>query len=148
MITDTKNNIKRLVVGWSIAPVVAITDPLLTLSLPARLTAETGMDALVHAIEAYISKSANPISDADAYYAIKLILNSIRKAYANGENVEARTNMMIGSTLAARAFANVGLGMVHLITQDLLIQKVINSFITSYTLAISMNEAKLRHPIY
>lgn len=119
MITDTKNNIKRLVVGWSIAPVVAITDPLLTLSLPARLTAETGMDALVHAIEAYISKSANPISDANAYHAIKLILNSIRKAYANGENVEARTNMMIGSTLAARAFANVGLGMVHSLGQTI-----------------------------
>jgi 1,3-propanediol dehydrogenase len=87
MITDTKNNIKRLIVGWSIVPVVAITDPLLTLSLPARLTAETGMDALVHAIEAYISKSANPISDADAY--------------------------------CARAFSNVGLGMVHSLGQTI-----------------------------
>jgi|SRR5665648_649677 len=117
MITDTKNKIKRLVIGWSIAAKVAITDPLLTVSLPPSLTAEIGTDALVHAIEAYISKSANPISDANAYHAIKLVLNNIRKAYADGENVEARTNMMIGATLAARAFANVGLGMVHSLGQ-------------------------------
>lgn len=117
MITDTKNKIKRLVIGWSIAAKVAITDPLLTVSLPPRLTAEIGTDALVHAIEAYISKSANPLSDANAYQAIKLVLNNIRKAYADGENVEARTNMMIGATLAARAFANVGLGMVHSLGQ-------------------------------
>ena len=117
MITDTKNKLKRGVVYWSIAPVVAITDPLLTLSLPPKLTAETGMDALVHAIEAYVSRLSTPFSDADAYHAIKLIINSIRKAYADGNNVEARTDMMIGSTLAGRALANAGAGIVHSLGQ-------------------------------
>ena len=117
MITDTKNKVKRGVESWSIAAKVAITDPELTLSLPPKLTAETGMDALVHAIEGYLSKNATPFSDANAYHAIKLVLSNIRKAYADGKNLEARTNMMIGSTLAALAFANVGLGMVHSLGQ-------------------------------
>lgn len=117
MITDTKNKVKCCVLSWSIAAKVAITDPELTLSLPPRLTAETGMDALVHAIEGYLSKNATPFSDANAYHAIKLILSNLRKAYADGSNLEARTNMMIGSTLAALAFANVGLGIVHSLGQ-------------------------------
>jgi len=117
MITDTKNKIKRCVSAWSIAAKVAITDPELTLTLPPKLTAQTGMDALVHAIEAYISKYSTPFSDANAYHAIKLILDNVRKAYANGNNLEVRTNMMIGSTLAALAFANVNLGMVHSLGQ-------------------------------
>jgi len=118
MITDTKNHMKKLVdCGWSMGPVVAIIDPSLTLSLPPRLTAETGMDALVHAIEAYIAKNANPFTDGNVYHAMRLILKSIRRAYVDGKNIEARTNMMTGSTLAARSFANIGLGVVHSLGQ-------------------------------
>jgi len=117
MITDTKNKLKRCVAYWSIAATVAITDPLLTLSLPPRLTAETGIDALVHAIEAYVSRKSTPLNDAYAYHAIKLIVNSIRQAYADGNNVEARSDMMVGSTLAGKAIANAGAGMVHSLGQ-------------------------------
>jgi len=119
MITDTKNKVKMCVAYWSIAAAVAITDPLLTLSVPPRLTAETGMDALVHAIEAYVSKASNSFGDALAFHAIKLIVNNIRKAYADGSNLEARSNMMVGSTLAGKAMANVGAGIVHSIGQSI-----------------------------
>ena len=113
VITDTKTNIKRDVFTWQFAPLVAITDPLLTISLPPKITAETGIDAFVHALEAYTSRDSNPFGDANAYYAMKLIVNNIRKAYADGKNIEARTNMMIGSTLAGKACGNVLLGIVH-----------------------------------
>jgi len=117
MIDDTKDKKKKSLFTWQIAPAVAITDPLLTISLPPSITAATGMDALVHAVEAYITNGSNPFGDADAYYAIKLIVNNIRKAYTDGKNIEARANMMIGSTLAGRAIANVGLGIVHSLGQ-------------------------------
>jgi len=119
MVTDTKNKVKMCIAYWSIAATVAITDPLLTISLPPRLTAETGMDALVHAIEAYVSKSASPFGDAAAFHAIKLIMGSIRKAYADGSNLEARNDMMVGSTLAGKAMANAGAGIVHSLGQSI-----------------------------
>jgi len=117
VITDTKDKKKKQVSTWQIVPAVAITDPLLTISLPPSLTAATGMDALSHAIEAFVGKDSNPYGDANAYYAIKLIINNIRKAYTNGKNIEARNSMMIGSTLAGIAFSNVGLGIVHSLGQ-------------------------------
>ncbi len=92
---------------------VAFVDPMLTLSLPKYITAYTGIDALVHSIEGYTATLSQPISDSLALSAIELIHDNIRKAYANGNNVTARYNMMLGSMLAGIAFGNSDVASVH-----------------------------------
>lgn len=104
---------KDVVTHDNLLPDVAIVDPALTVSLPPKVTAATGIDALTHAVEAYISKNASPVSDALAIQAIRLISNSIRKAVSNGSDQEARTNMSYGSYLAGLAFFNAGVAGVH-----------------------------------
>lgn len=104
---------KDVVTHDYLLPDVAIVDPALTVSLPPKVTAATGIDALTHAIEAYVSKNANPITDALALQAIHLISSSIRIAVTEGENQEARTNMSYGSYLAGLAFFNAGVAGVH-----------------------------------
>jgi alcohol dehydrogenase class IV len=104
--------------GRSIEPSVAILDPLLTVGLPPHLTAWTGIDALSHALEAYVAKYANPITDALAEKAIQLVADNLRQAYANGENLEARSNMLLASTMAVMAAA-AGLGTVHSMAQTM-----------------------------
>lgn len=98
---------------------VAIIDPELTLSLPAKVTAATGIDALTHAVEAYISKNASPVSDALALQAIRLISNSLRTAVFEGSNKQARTDMSYGSYLAGLAFFNAGVAGVHALAYPL-----------------------------
>jgi len=98
---------------------VAIVDPALTISLPPKVTAATGVDALTHAVEAYISKNASPVSDALALQAIRLISNSIRTAVSNGEDKQARTDMSYGSYLAGLAFFNAGVAGVHALAYPL-----------------------------
>ena len=92
---------------------VAIVDPSLTVSLPPKITAATGIDALTHAIEAYVSKNANPVTDALAIKAIRLINSSIRTAVNDGKNKQARSDMSYGSYLAGLAFFNAGVAGVH-----------------------------------
>ncbi len=92
---------------------VAIVDPLLTLSMPPKVTADTGVDALVHAIETYVAMSATPFSDMLAIEAIRLIAENLPVAYAKGENINARYSMSLGATLAGMAFTGGGLGAVH-----------------------------------
>lgn len=92
---------------------VAIVDPALTISLPPKVTAATGVDALTHAVEAYISKNTSPVSDALAIQAIRLISNAIRPAVLNGEDKQARIDMSYGSYLAGIAFFNAGVAGVH-----------------------------------
>tara|TARA_B110000503_G_C7147120_1_gene413526 strand:- start:1374 stop:2543 length:1170 start_codon:yes stop_codon:yes gene_type:complete len=106
---------KKGVSSSIILPDLAILDPELTLGLPAVTTAATGIDAMVHAIEAYASKNKNnnPISKMMAIEALKLIGGSIEKAVLNGSNVEARGNMLIGAMLAGKAFANSPVAAVH-----------------------------------
>jgi len=98
---------------------VAILDPTLTLGLPARLTAATGMDALIHAIEAYTSPRATLTSDAMAEHAIRLIGTHLRSAYHDGDSLPARTGMLTGSFLAGLALAEVNVGAVHALAQAL-----------------------------
>lgn len=98
---------------------VAIVDPALTISLPPKVTAATGIDALTHAVEAYISKNASPISDALALQAIRLISNSIRTAVSNGNDRQARTDLSYGSYLAGLAFFNAGVAGVHALAYPL-----------------------------
>jgi len=98
---------------------VAIVDPELTISLPAKVTAATGIDALTHAIEAYVSKGSSPVSDALALQAIRYISSSIRTAVYEGENKEARIKMSYGSYLAGLAFFNAGVAGVHALAYPL-----------------------------
>ncbi len=94
-------------------PDVAILDPELTLSLPPGLTAATGMDALTHAIESYVSTGTQPLSDAMAIGAIKMISANLRQAVHHGEDLEARGNMLLAANMAGIAFSNSLCGIVH-----------------------------------
>lgn len=100
-------------------PELALLDPLLTLSAPPEITASTGMDALTHAIEAYTSLQATVITDAITLKAIELIAHNLRRAVAEGQNVEVRDNMLLGSLLAGIGLANAGVGAVHALAYPL-----------------------------
>ncbi|HSI68062.1 MAG TPA: iron-containing alcohol dehydrogenase [Planococcus sp. (in: firmicutes)] len=110
---------KDVVTHDFLLPDVAIVDPALTTSLPPKVTAATGIDALTHAVEAYVSKNANPVTDALALQAIRLISGSIRTAVADGENKDARSNMSYGSYLAGLSFFNAGVAGVHALAYPL-----------------------------
>ncbi|SIT09091.1 iron-containing alcohol dehydrogenase [Neptunomonas antarctica] len=113
IITDETTDEKMLCVGIGFMPVAALIDFSLTLSMPARITADTGIDALTHAIEAYVSKKANPYSDCQALSAMRLIGPNLRKAYHKADDKAAREAMMLGATLAGIAFSNASVAMVH-----------------------------------
>jgi len=113
IITDTDRDVKMLIASPHIMPKVALVDPLMTLSMPREITAGTGLDALTHAIEAYVSVKAHPLTDTLALQAIRLIGANLRQAWSNGDNLEARTNMMIGSLHAGMAFSNASVALVH-----------------------------------
>jgi alcohol dehydrogenase class IV len=115
-IKDDERKVKMGIGAPQMTPAVSIVDPVLTLSMPPAITASTGMDALTHAIEAYTNKIVDPISETLSFKAIQLISVSLRTAVAQGDHVEARTNMLYGSMIAGMAFANVKLGAVHAIT--------------------------------
>ncbi len=105
--------------GDPLYPDGVILDPELTVSLPPHMTAGPGIDALTHAIEAYVCLTAHSISDMYAQEAIRLISANIGLAYANGNNLEARSAMMLGSLLAGKALATVGVGLVHAMSYPL-----------------------------
>lgn len=111
--TDADAQAKRGIRSDHLLADMAIADPVLTLGLPQPLTAATGMDALTHAIEAYVSKGATLVSDAMAEQGIALIGEYLRPAYAKGENLEARTGMMSGCVFAGKALGEAGVGIVH-----------------------------------
>ena len=119
VITDTKTHLKYVIVSWRNLPMVSINDPLLMIGKPRALTAATGMDALTHAVEAYVSVDANPVTDAAAIQAIKLIANNLRTAVANSSDLKARENMAYASLLAGMAFNNGNLGYVHAMAHQL-----------------------------
>jgi alcohol dehydrogenase len=99
--------------GDPLYPDAALLDPALTVSMPPHVTATTGIDALTHALEAFVSTQSHPISDMYALEAIDLISNNLAMAYAHGGNLEARSNMLLGSLLAGKALATAGVGLVH-----------------------------------
>jgi len=113
ILSDEGEKLKKGIVTSHLFPSVALLDPELTLALPQEITAATGMDALIHAIEAYTSVNATGMTDTLAFRAMTLIYHNIRTAYANGHNLEARSAMMEGSLLAGMAFANAGVTAVH-----------------------------------
>ncbi|SHN61756.1 iron-containing alcohol dehydrogenase [Desulfovibrio litoralis] len=119
IITDTKRKVKMAIVDWRVTANVAINDPVLMVGMPPSLTAATGMDALTHAVEAYVSTAANPLTDAAAEKAITIIANSLRKAVANGKDMQAREDMCFAQYLAGMAFNNASLGHVHAMAHQL-----------------------------
>ena len=94
-------------------PIAALVDYSLTMSLPARTTADTGIDALTHAIESYVSKKASPYTQSQSIGAIKLLAPNLRRVYQDGSDERAREAMMLGSTLAGIAFSNASVALVH-----------------------------------
>lgn len=119
IITNTDNHVKMALVDWRCTPNMAINDPLLMKDMPASLTAATGMDALTHAIEAYVSTAATPITDACALQAIRLIAQWLRPAVANAQQMQARDKMAYAEYLAGMAFNNASLGYVHAMAHQL-----------------------------
>ncbi len=113
VITDETQGEKMLCMGMGFLPVAALVDFELTTSLPARTTADTGIDALTHAMEAYVSKKANPYTDSQALQAMGLLAPNLRKVYCDGADKEAREAMMLGATLAGIAFSNASVALVH-----------------------------------
>ncbi len=119
VLTNEKTSLKFVVVSWRNVPLVSFNDPMVMLEIPPALTAATGMDALTHCVESYVSTNRNPITDAQAAQGIKLIAKYLRPAVANGQDIEARTNMAYASVLGGMAFNNADLGYVHAMAHQL-----------------------------
>ncbi|MEF2145508.1 MAG: iron-containing alcohol dehydrogenase [Desulfovibrionaceae bacterium] len=119
VITDVDRKVKMPIMGAGLIPKVALLDPELTLSLPPHVTAATGMDALTHAIEAYISKLATPMSDLHALEAIRLIGANLIKAVNSPDNLAAREGMLRGQMHAGLAFGNSSVALVHAMSRPL-----------------------------
>jgi alcohol dehydrogenase len=119
IITDLSRHVKMAIVDWRVTPNIAIDDPLLMVGMPPALTAATGMDALTHAVEAYVSTIATPMTDSAAEKAIELCFKYLRKAVANGKDLEAREGMCFCQYLAGMAFNNASLGHVHAMAHQL-----------------------------
>ncbi len=113
IITDPERDEKILIGSPHLMPHIAVVDPELTLTMPRSLAAATGIDALTHAIEAYVSIKAQPMSDLYALDAVKLIYNNLRQAWANGNNMEAKGNTMLGALYGGIAFSNSSVALVH-----------------------------------
>lgn len=119
IITDEKRHIKMAIVDRNTTPVLSVNDPALMMGMPAGLTAATGMDALTHAVEAYVSTGATPITDACALKAVEIISQSLRTAVKDGKNAKAREDMAYAQFLAGMAFNNASLGYVHAMAHQL-----------------------------
>lgn len=150
VITDTERKLKMGIVDDRIAPKLAILDPELINSLPPGLTASTGMDALTHAIEAYTSKAATPVTDALALHAITLIRENIYSAVQDDANNEAKANMLNASLLAGIAFSNSNVGSVHCISEAMggvydIPHGIVNAIFLPYVFEYNSEEKTERH---
>lgn len=119
IITDETRHVKMAIVDWRVTPSLAVNDPKLMVGMPKALTAATGMDALTHAIEAYVSIASTPVTDASALHAIKLISTYLPQAVEDGQNMKARDMMAYAEFLAGMAFNSAGLGYVHAMAHQL-----------------------------
>lgn len=119
VITDSQQHIKQVLMNHGFLPDLAIIDACLTLDVPPHITAATGIDALTHAIEAYVAQGVTPLTRGLAYRAITLIAEALPLAVGQGKNIEARESMMLASTMAGMAFSNAGLGLCHAVAHPL-----------------------------
>jgi alcohol dehydrogenase len=113
IIADTARKLKIAIVSKTVVPDVSLIDPATTTTMSPELTAATGLDALVHAMEAYVSNANSPVTDLNALGAIPLIAQNLVPAIRSPQSLEYRNNMMLGSLLAGLAFSNASLGLVH-----------------------------------
>ncbi len=119
VITDTERHMKMTITDWHVTPIIAVNDAELMLNMPPGLTAATGIDALTHAVEAYVSTNATPVTDCKALKAIELIANYLVPAVKNGSDIKAREMMVYAEYLAGIAFNNASLGYVHALAHQL-----------------------------
>ena len=119
IITDEKRHIKMAIVDKHTTPIMSVNDPALMVGMPKSLTAATGMDALTHAVEAYVSTIATPVTDCCAIKAIELIAAYLPRAVENGDDLEAREQMAYAQLLGGMAFNNASLGYVHAMAHQL-----------------------------
>ena len=119
IIGDTRRKVKIAIVSKTVVPDVALIDPMTTTTMDAQLTAHTGMDALVHAVEAYVSNAQSPITDLHALEAIRLVTENLVAAIREPGNIHLRGKMMLGSLHAGLAFSNASLGAVHAMAHSL-----------------------------
>ncbi|SFJ19595.1 Alcohol dehydrogenase, class IV [Pseudomonas argentinensis] len=119
ILSDKQAQLKKGIVSDHLLPDVALVSPVMTLTCPRSVTAASGVDALVHAVESYLSVNASPITDALAIGAIKLIAKALPKAYANPADLKAREDMATASLMAGMAFGNAGVGAVHALAYPL-----------------------------
>ncbi|ALB72346.1 lactaldehyde reductase [Cronobacter muytjensii] len=113
VITDEARRVKEVIIDPNLIPDIAVDDASVMLDIPPAVTAATGMDALTHAVEAFVSVGAHPLTDANALEAIRLIHQWLPKAVEDGHDLEAREQMACGQYLAGMAFNSAGLGLVH-----------------------------------
>jgi len=119
IITDTARKVKIAIISKVVVPDLALVDPLTTTTMPADLTAATGIDALVHAIEAYVSNANSPVTDLNALEAIRLVSRNLKGAIEHPLDLRFRNPMMLASLLAGMAFSNASLGLVHAMAHSL-----------------------------
>lgn len=119
IINDTSREVKIAIVSKMAIPDIALVDPLTTVTMPPDLTAATGMDALCHSFEAYVSTASSPLSDMAAKTAICLVFENLERAYIQPADLEARDSMMMASLMAGLAFSNASLGLVHAMAHSL-----------------------------
>ncbi len=119
IINDTLRKVKIAIISKTVVPDVALIDPVTTTTMDVQLSACTGMDALTHAIEAYVSNASSPVTDLHALEAIRLISSNLQQVLADTKNMKLRSNMMLGSLHAGLAFSNASLGAVHAMAHSL-----------------------------
>jgi alcohol dehydrogenase class IV len=146
VITNSKKKQKFTVVDPVLVPDIAIVDPLLMVGLPAKITAETGLDALTHAIESYSGLHSTELTKAYSSDAVKRIFNYLPSAYANGKDLEARREMSIASFNAGVAFTRTSIGYVHAIAHQLggyyhIPHGLANAVILPHVMEFSFNES-------
>ncbi|AEJ18245.1 alcohol dehydrogenase-like regulatory protein ErcA [Gracilinema caldarium] len=150
IILDTTRNVKIAIISKSIVPDVSLIDPLCTTTMNANLTATTGMDALTHAFEAYVSNASSPMTDVLALSAIEYIAEHLVEAYHNPIDMDARTGMMVGSLFAGLAFSNASLGIVHAMAHALgglldLPHGLCNALILEHSISYNFSAASERY---
>jgi len=150
IITDTGRKVKIAIVSKLVIPDVSLIDPCTTTTMDQHLTAATGMDALTHAIEAYVSNASSPITDLFALEAIRLIRKHLLDAVEQPTNMAARENMMLASLFAGLAFSNASLGMVHAMAHSLgglldLPHGECNAILLEHVVEFNFNAATLRY---
>ncbi len=150
VITDEDAGRKLVCVDPNDIPMIAFNDADMMKSMPKGLTAATGMDALTHAIEGYITKGAQPLSDLLCWNSIKFIAENLEAAVKDGTNAEAREGMAMGSYVAGMAFSNVGLGIVHSMAHPLgarfdIAHGVANALLLPYVMEFNKTAAKAKY---